>query len=135
MNIPNKRFLIFISIGIFDTLLDIGIFTLLIYIFGKNPEKIIILNIISFSLVMLCAFYLNGKLTFKDKYLTPKKFIKYYGSSSFGMIMNTIIVTFLMINMKFGTIVSKIIAACIVVLYNYTMSKNYIFEKNYDKNM
>ena len=128
MNIPNRRFLTFLSIGIFDTLLDIGIFTLLIYIFGRSPEKIIILNITSFSIVVLCAFFLNGRLTFKDTNLSFKKFIKYYTTSSFGMGLNTAIVSVLMIVIGFGTVVSKIIAACIVVFYNYTMAKKYIFK-------
>ena len=128
MDILNRRFLIFLSIGIFDTLLDIGIFTLLIYIFGRSPEKIIILNITSFSVVVLCAFFLNGRLTFKDTDLSFKKFIKYYTTSSFGMVLNTIIVSIFMIIVGFGTVISKIIAACIVVFYNYTMAKNYIFK-------
>ncbi len=128
MNIPNRRFLTFLSIGVFDTLLDILIFTLLIYTFGRSPEKIIILNITSFSFVILCAFFLNGKLTFKDTNLSFKKFIKYYITSSFGMVLNTIIVSIFMIIIGFGTIISKIITACIVVFYNYTTAKNYIFK-------
>lgn len=127
MNIPNKKFLTFLSVGIFDTLLDIGIFTFLIFIFGRSPEKIVILNITSFSLVVVCAFFLNGTLTFKDKYLTPKKFIKYYTTSSFGMFLNTAIVSILIIGIGFGTVISKIVAACIILFYNYTMSRNYIF--------
>ncbi len=133
MNIPNRRFLTFLSIGIFDTLLDIGIFTLLIYIFGRSPEKIIILNVISFSIVVLCAFFLNGRLTFKDTDLSFKKFMKYYTTSSFGMGLNTTIVSILMIIIGFGTVISKIIAACIVVFYNYTMAKNYIFKAEISK--
>ena len=123
----HKRFLTFISIGVFNTLLDIGLFTFLISIFGRNSEKIVILNLISFSSIVIIAFYLNGKLTFKDKNLTKEKLIKYYISSSFGMFLNTLIVALLMINFGLGTIISKIISACIVVFYNYIMSKKYIF--------
>jgi putative flippase GtrA len=133
MKIPKKRFLTFLTIGALNTLLDTFLFTGLIAIFGRNPEKIIILNIISFSSVVLCSFFMNGRVTFKDKGLTKKKLVKYYGSSSFGMILNTIIVIFLMTSFGLGTIVSKIIAACTIVIYNYKMSKNFIFEKNYEK--
>ena len=123
----NKRFLTFISIGVIDTFLDIGLFTFLISTFGRSSEKIVILNLISFSTIVLLSFYLNGKFTFKDKNLTKKKLIKYYASSSFGMFLNTLIVTLLMINFGLGTIISKIISACVVVFYNYIMSKKYIF--------
>lgn len=126
----NKRFLTFLSIGVLNTLLDIGIFSVLIYIFGVNPINIIILNIISFSLCVVLSFFLNGKLTFKDKNLTPKKFIKYYSSSLIGMIINTTIVSLLILNLGTGITISKIIASFVVVLYNYKVSKIYIFEKN-----
>lgn len=129
MNIPNKRFLTFLFIGIFNTLLDIGIFTLLIYIFGKTPQNIIILNIVSFSIVVICAFFLNGKFTFKNKNLTTQKFFKYYATTIFGMVLNTIIVFVLMTILNFGTVISKIIAASIIVFYNYIISKNYVFRE------
>jgi len=122
-----KKFLTFISIGVLDTFLDMGLFTFLISTFGRSLEKVVILNLISFSSIVIIAFYLNGKFTFKDKNLTKKKFIKYYTSSSFGMFLNTLIVALLMINFGLGTIITKIISACVVVFYNYVMSKNYIF--------
>jgi len=128
MNIPKKRFLTFLSIGAFNTLLDALIFTALILVFGISTLNILILNITSFSIVMLSAFYLNGKFTFKDGDLSLRKFIKYYMSSSFGMALNTALVIILISSFGLGTIVSKIIAACIVVIYNYTMCKKFIFE-------
>ncbi len=128
MNIPNKRFLTFVLIGIFSTLFDAVIFTTLISVFGKDVEKIVMFNMMSFSIVVLCSFFLNGKLTFKDNDLTPKKLMKYYSSSSIGMGLNTVIVLILLTMIGFGTIVSKIIAACIIVFYNYSMSKKFIFE-------
>ena len=128
MNIPKKRFLTFLSIGAFNTLLDALIFTALILVFGISTLNILILNITSFSIVMLSAFYLNGKFTFKDGDLSLRKFIKYYMSSSFGMALNTALVIILISSFGLGTIISKIIAACIVVIYNYTMCKKFIFE-------
>jgi len=127
MDIKRKRILTFLLVGGFNTLLDIVIFTLLIIAFGRNPLNIVVFNIVSFSLVMLSAFFLNGKYTFKDKNLTNIKFIKYYASSSFSMILNTVIVTFFMTTIGTGTVISKIIAACIIVVYNYTMCRKYIF--------
>lgn len=125
-----KRFLTFISIGIFDTLLDISIFTTLISVFGNQPINIILLNPFSFSIALICSFFLNGRFTFKDEHLTLKKFYKLYASSTFGMILNTSIVYVLITLIGSNAIVSKILAACIIVFYNYTMARKYIFRSS-----
>lgn len=122
-----KQFLTFISIGIFDTLLDISIFTTLISVFGTQPINIIIFNPFSYSIAIVCSFFLNGKFTFKDEHLSLKKFYKLYASSTFGMILNTSIVYVLITLIGSNTVLSKIFASCIVVFYNYAMCKNYIF--------
>lgn len=122
-----KRFLTYLSIGIFDTLLDIIIFTTLISVFGTQPINIIIFNPFSYSIAIVCSFFLNGRFTFKDEHLTLKKFYKLYISSTFGMILNTSIVYVLITLIGSNTIISKILASCIVVFYNYAMCKNYIF--------
>lgn len=125
----NKTIFIFLLIGTFNTLLDTGIFTTLINIFGKNTQNILLFNVISFSTTIISAYTLNGKITFKDDNLTLRKFVKYYISNIFGMFLNTII-TYTMINILiFGMVTSKIIAACVVVIYNFTISKNYIFKR------
>lgn len=122
-----KRFLTFISIGIINTLIDISIFTALISLFGTKPINIIIFNPFSYSIAILCSFFLNGKFTFKDDHLTLKKFYKLYASSTLGMILNTSIVYALITLIGSNTIITKIFASCIVVLYNYAMCKYYIF--------
>lgn len=122
-----KRFLTFISIGIINTLLDISIFTALISVFGTKPINIIIFNPFSYSIAIVCSFFLNGKFTFKDEHLTLKKFYKLYASSTLGMILNTSIVYVLITLIGSNTIISKTLASCIVVLYNYAMCKYYIF--------
>lgn len=125
----NKKFLTYLSIGIFSTLLDILIFTTLVIIYSvKSPQDIGALNILSFSIVVSISFFLNGYFTFKDKNLTKNKLIMFYGSSFMGMILNTSIVVFLMTIIGFGTVISKIIAACVILFFNYTMSKKFIFE-------
>lgn len=133
-NILKTRFFSFISIGALDTILDMIFFSALIFIFGKSPEKVVVFNIISFSIFVILGFILNGKYTFKDEFLSLKKFIKYYTTSSIGMILNTIIVSVLMIYLNFMAPISKIITACIIVFYNYTMARKYIYsEANHEK--
>jgi putative flippase GtrA len=43
------------------------------------------------------------------------------------MILNTSIVYVLITLIGSNTIISKIVASCIVVFYNYTMARKYIF--------
>lgn len=124
----SKRFLIFLSIGIINTLLDISIFTSLVFLFGT--KNIIIFNIFSYSIGIVNSFFLNGRYTFKDKDLTVNKFISLYASSSFGMFLNTSIVYVLITLIGINTVITKIFATFIVVLYNYIVCKKYIFRNS-----
>lgn len=122
-----KQFLNFICVGIINTVVDISIFTTIIFFFGTQQLNIIIFNIFSYSVGVVCSFFLNGRYTFRDKQLTLKKFYKLYASSSFGMVLNTLIVYVLMTIIGINTVISKIFAAFIIVIYNYTLCKKYIF--------
>lgn len=116
----------FIGVGIVNTLFDIGVFTALIHIFGT--QNIVIFNILSYSTGIVCSFILNSRFTFKDTNLTFSKFSKLYLSSSFGMVLNTSIMFVLIKIFGVNIILSKIFATLIVVVYNYIICKNYIFE-------
>ncbi len=120
-----KQFLKFLSVGVANTIVDIGVFTLLIYLFGIY--YIISINVLSYSIGIICSFFLNAKYTFKDNDLTFKKFSKLYASSLFGMGLNTLIV-YALIVAGVNTVITKISASGIVVMYNYIICKRYIFK-------
>jgi len=130
MTNQHTRFLTYLCIGIIDTLIDIFILYSFIQIFGSTTFNILIFNPISYTIAVICSFFLNGTFTFKDNNLTFKKFLKLYTSSSFGLILNTAIVTFLIGNLGLHIAIAKIIAACIVVFYNYTMCRKFIFRSD-----
>ncbi len=123
-----NRFYKFIMVGVINTILDISIFVTLIYFFGT--QNVILFNIFSYSVGIICSFFLNGKFTFNDKNLFITKFIKLYLSSSFGMLINTLIIFITITLFGMNVILSKIIATIIVVMYNYFICKNYIFENS-----
>ncbi|WP_372855134.1 GtrA family protein [Pedobacter sp.] len=118
-----NRFLTYTGIGIFNTILDICILFVLVAIFGQNAS----LNIISYSVGVASSFYLNSKITFKLP-LTTNRFYKCYASSLFAILINTIVVFALLV--PFGIFTTKIIAALVVLLYNYAVSVKFIFGDN-----
>ncbi len=123
----NKRFLTYLFIGVIVTLIDIILFSSLLYIFGNIPTNILFLNPISYSIAVICSFLLNGKFTFNDNNLTIRKFSKFYLSSTLGLIINTSIVFFLVSIFEINIVMSKIISASIIVIYNFTMCRLFIF--------
>lgn len=123
----SKRFLTFTVIGVINTIVDISILYLLILIFGNAPVYILLLNMISYSIGIMSSFILNGVFTFNDKNLTTDKFLKLYASSIGALIINTFVV-FVLIGIKTDVVISKIIAAGVVVVFNYNVCKNYIFK-------
>lgn len=126
----NKKFLTYILIGGFNTVIDIIMISTLTFLFGNSNMKILIFNSISYSIGVLLGFILNGKFTFKDNNLTFKKFIKLYISALIGLVLNTIIVLVIINMFKLPLIIAKIIAACIIVFYNYTICKQFIFRSS-----
>lgn len=123
----SKRFFTFLSVGIINTIVDISILYLLILIFGNSPIYILLLNIISYSMGVMSSFILNGMFTFNDKNLTTDKFLRLYASSIGALLLNTFVV-FVLIGIKTDVVILKIIAAGVVVVFNYNMCKNYIFK-------
>lgn len=123
----SKRFFTFLSVGIINTVVDISILYLLILIFGNSPIYILLLNMISYSTGVMSSFILNGMFTFNNKNLTTDKFIKLYASSIGALVINTFVI-FVLLGIKTDVVISKIIAAGVVVLFNYNMYKNHIFK-------
>ena len=121
------RFFTYICIGIIDTLIDIFVLYTLIFLIGNQTINLLFLNPISYTVSVICSFFLNGKFTFKDNNLSFKKFTRLYASSFVGVVLNTLIVFILITVFKPNIILAKVIAACVVVFYNYTMCKKFIF--------
>jgi len=123
----NYRIITYLTIGTINTIIDTSILYVLLTIFGITTFNIATFNVVSYTVAVICGFFLNGKFTFKDNNLTLKKFIKLYISAAFGVVINTVIVVILIENLMLSIIISKLLAACIVAIYNYTMCHKFIY--------
>ncbi len=122
----SKKFFIFTVIGVINTIVDISILYLLILIFGNNLVYIPLFNIISYSSGIVSSFILNGKFTFRDTNLTISKFTKLYVLSIGALVINTFAV-YILICLRTDIIISKMISAFIVVIYNYIICRKFIY--------
>jgi len=81
----SKRPLIFLAVGILNTLLDFGFYTLLTSMFLSDTNDIALAGIISGTFALLCAFATHGYITFRGSYLGHKTLIRFLLFTGFGM--------------------------------------------------
>lgn len=77
----SKQFLIFGLVGIANTLIDLGLFTLLYH----SGLPILLANIISTSAALVASFILNSRLTFKDTALSRQRIVKFLAVTLTGL--------------------------------------------------
>jgi putative flippase GtrA len=75
------KFLIFSSIGVFNTLFDIALYIVILNI-SKN---IITANIAATSAALIGSYFLNSKLTFKATRWTTRTFVGFVAVTVFGL--------------------------------------------------
>ncbi len=143
----NLKFVMFVGVGIFNTLLDLVIYL----IFYEKTKSIIVSNLIATSIAMISSYFLNARLTFKKHKLSLKKFIFFILITAFGLwILQTGFIILITPTMNyipiffwrlFGTNtsltkagLSKILAIAVSFLWNFIWYDKVIFkhENNID---
>jgi len=74
-------FILFSIIGVFNTLFDLVLYV----IFYNLSHSIIIANLIATTAALIGSYFLNGRVAFKNKQLTLKKFLLFMGVTAFGL--------------------------------------------------
>jgi putative flippase GtrA len=82
---PSKRPLIFLGVGVANTLLDFGFYTLLTSTVFKGGEQIAVTGLVSGTFALIIAFLTHGLITWRGRHIGPKTLLKFFMFTGFGM--------------------------------------------------
>ena len=86
------RLIRFSIVGVFNTLLDLGILNLLIYLFDVvDPFIFSICKGVSFFLAIINSYFMNKYFTFNKKEKSPKEFYLFITISIISLFINMVI--------------------------------------------
>lgn len=145
IKIQNIKFIVFSIIGVFNTILDIVIYTVL----RSNGQSVLVSNIISVSIALIGSYLLNSRITFKAKKWTTLSFLGFLAVTLFGLwVLQTAVIYLIVDHLKllgtswltiFGRkkglvkiVVPKILATGVTFIWNYIWYSKVIF-KNINK--
>lgn len=81
----SKRPLVFLGVGVVNTLLDFAFYTFLTAAVFTGKDEIALAGIISGTFALLCAFATHGYITFRGSHLGRKTLLKFILFTGFGM--------------------------------------------------
>lgn len=144
----------FVAVGVLNTLIDFGIFNVLIFVFDMNK---IVANTISVSIAMTISFFLNKSVVFRHEGKdNSRRFVKFILITTFGLyiIQNLVIYLFAhlfttpadiatnfihwfglnSLSQQFITVnFAKVIATGVTMVWNYFMYKKFVFAISKDE--
>jgi len=83
------QFIRFVIVGIFNTILDLVVLNLLVYIFSiSDPLSFSICKGVSFIVALVNSYFMNKYFTFAQKETTNKNFYVFVIFSLVGLIVN-----------------------------------------------
>lgn len=106
-----------------------GIFEIVFFYFLYDVEGInyIISNIISFTSSVILLYYFNKKYVYKAIFVSKKqkrtKFIMFFVTRTFALIIDTIILTICLKALLFPSIIAKLIASLSTAIINFLVGK------------
>jgi putative flippase GtrA len=80
-----KRPVIFLGVGIFNTLMDFAFYTFLSQTVLKSSNQIALVGLISGTFALLCAFGTHSYITWRDTKVSHKTLMRFLGFTGFGM--------------------------------------------------
>ena len=107
-------------------LLDIGLFTVLTLLLGKDTKAIFIATILARILSSLYNYFMNSRVVFKNK--NKQSFIHYYILVVVQMIISASLVSFIETYIKIFPTFIKIVVDIIIFIVNYIVQKEVIFK-------
>ena len=127
-----REIIFYALFGVFTTIVNIGIFSLLKYVFHVNEN---IANAIAICTAVLFAYFTNKDLVFHSEANTFKAKIIEFGKFILGRAF-TMVVEYLGCLLLFAIcpipqIISKTIMTVIVIILNFFISKFFAFRTNH----
>ncbi len=127
---------LYIFFGVLTTIVNIGVFSILVSLFKNLDENIA--NIIAIVLAVLFAYFTNKDLVFasqasnfKEKF---QEFVKFMIGRAFTMVVE-ILGFYLLFNMlNWNKFISKCLITILVIILNFFISKFFAFKTKKDVN-
>jgi putative flippase GtrA len=117
------QFLKFGAVGILNTLITIGTYSVLVY-FNLNY---ITANVIGYALGVLNSYYWNKNWVFGTNQTQKSMFIKFVLVNLITLGFNTLILYLLVQHAGLNLFLSQLIATGIGLLFNYILNKKWTF--------
>lgn len=147
----SKRPLIFLGVGILNTLLDFAFYTLLTQTVFSNNDQIAIAGVVSGTFALACAFTTHSLITWKGRHKSKGTILRFVLFTGFGMWVIRPILLALFINLTpiydLAYSISSALTlpftyhfiantgafgfmAILVLLYNYLVYDRFVFKTN-----
>ena len=125
-----------IFFGVLTTIVNIGVFSILVSLFKNLDENIA--NIIAIVLAVLFAYFTNKDLVFasqasnfKEKF---QEFVKFMIGRAFTMVVEMLGFYFLFNMLNWNKFISKCLITILVIILNFFISKFFAFKTKKDVN-
>lgn len=122
-------FIKFNFVGIVNTLIDYMSFGLLNGVFSVEKYTA---NVIAFLIAGTNSFFCNSLLVYKEKRLTARKYVKFLVGNSSALIVSSLVILLLTDGFGVPELISKLAAAPVSVVMNFTIQRFMLFKKSAD---
>jgi putative flippase GtrA len=117
----------FASIGVVNTLIDLGVFLLLL---KYLTSSLIVANVLAWAVAVSGSYVMNSYITFaaeSGRRLNPRAYLAFVASQGLGLIVNT--ATLVLAALVMPVFYAKLLAIGASFLVNFSMSNFVVFRK------
>lgn len=120
-----RNFILYCLIGVINTCVDLGVYTLLQYL----GVHYLVANIISYHCGIVCSFLLNRMVNFKIKDKPMRRFLSFYGISLVAVAVSEGLLYLFVSVMGLHSVVAKLISMVIIAICQFLFVKRFTFRK------
>ncbi|BAX71511.1 GtrA family protein [Leuconostoc mesenteroides] len=124
-----KAIILYILFGILTTIINLVSYTGMIYLYWDVQLSVIL----SWLIIVLSAYLTNRKWVFNSKATTSvellREFLAFLSSRVLTLILEMIIIWFGVQLLKQNPLIWKLIDNVVVVIFNYIISKLFVFKR------
>ena len=121
-----QQMILYLIFGVLTTLVNLSSFWLLLKL--MEPEQTFAINVFSWLISVIFAFFTNAKWVFKQDYFKLSDLIEFFMSRVATLIIEEAILLIFVYVLHFDAMLIKLMAQIVVIILNYVLSKYYIFK-------
>lgn len=110
----------FSLVGLLNTMVDLSVFTALVYIAGTAP---VAANILSYFIGTATSYVCNSAWTFAktDRSFTLKSFVLFVSANLVGLVLSTVFVAGLVVFVP--ALLAKLVATAVTFVWNFVLAR------------